>query len=145
MWALSWENLSYAICEQPRCRSACASAQSDQHLYCSLLRWCNTYSCYVQNFKTLASFCSWAGGFVSPGHKPPKTGFLMTWLMWYSTCKFHFDCKFRIRSLALQPLFIRERKRIEPSHDKTNKMTVRPGKTQISLGIGAFSGHSMGS
>ena len=29
---------SYAICEQQRCRSACASAQSDQHLCCSLLR-----------------------------------------------------------------------------------------------------------
>ena len=24
---------------------------------------------------------------------------------------------------------------IEPSHDKTNKMSVRPAKTQISLGI----------
>ena len=24
---------------------------------------------------------------------------------------------------------------IEPQHDKTNKMTVRPAKTQISLGI----------
>ena len=27
-----------AICEQQRCRSACASALSDQHLCCSLLR-----------------------------------------------------------------------------------------------------------
>ena len=26
-----------AICEQQRCRSACASVQSDQHLCCSLL------------------------------------------------------------------------------------------------------------
>ena len=26
-----------AICEQQRCRSACAFAQSDQHLCCSLL------------------------------------------------------------------------------------------------------------
>ena len=38
IWARSCENVSYAICEQQRCRSACASAQSDQHLYCSLLR-----------------------------------------------------------------------------------------------------------
>ena len=37
-WARSCENVSYAICEQQRCRSACASAQSDQHLCCSLLR-----------------------------------------------------------------------------------------------------------
>ena len=28
----------YVICEQQRCRSACASAQSDQHICCSLLR-----------------------------------------------------------------------------------------------------------
>ena len=35
-WARSCENVSYAICEQQRCRSACASAQSDQHLCCSL-------------------------------------------------------------------------------------------------------------
>ena len=37
-WATSCENVSYAICEQQRCRSACASAQSDQHLCCSLPR-----------------------------------------------------------------------------------------------------------
>ena len=28
----------YAMCEQQRRRSACASAQSDQRLYCSLLK-----------------------------------------------------------------------------------------------------------
>ena len=38
VWARSCENVSYAICEQQRCRSACASAQSDQHLCCSLPR-----------------------------------------------------------------------------------------------------------
>ena len=37
-WASSCKNVSYAICEQQRRRSACASAQSDQHLCCSLLR-----------------------------------------------------------------------------------------------------------
>ena len=37
-WARSCENVSYAICEQQRCRSACAIAQSDQHFCCSLLR-----------------------------------------------------------------------------------------------------------
>ena len=31
-----WENLSYAICEQQRWRSACTSTQSDQRLCCSL-------------------------------------------------------------------------------------------------------------
>ena len=36
-WARSCENVSYAICEQQRRRSTCASAQSDQRLCCSLL------------------------------------------------------------------------------------------------------------
>ena len=38
IWARSCENVSYDICEQQRRRSACASAQSDQHLCCSHLR-----------------------------------------------------------------------------------------------------------
>ena len=37
IWAGPWENVSYVTCEQQRRRSACASAQSDQHLCCSLL------------------------------------------------------------------------------------------------------------
>ena len=37
-WARSCKNISYAICEQQRRRSACASAQSDQHLCCLLHR-----------------------------------------------------------------------------------------------------------
>ena len=38
IWATSWENMFYAICEQQRRRSACASVQSDQHLCYLLLR-----------------------------------------------------------------------------------------------------------
>ena len=34
-----------AICEQQKCRPACASAQSDQHFCCLLLRQYNTYTC----------------------------------------------------------------------------------------------------
>ena len=56
---------AFAICEQQRRRSACASGQSDQHLCCSLPGWYNTYTCYSQNFKTLVSLCSWAGRFES--------------------------------------------------------------------------------
>ena len=37
-WQKSMRKPTLAICEQQRCRSACASAQSDQHLCCSLLR-----------------------------------------------------------------------------------------------------------
>ena len=64
-WARSCENVSYDICEQQRCRSACESPQSDQHLCCSLLRYYDMYTCYIQSFKILASFCSWAGWFES--------------------------------------------------------------------------------
>ena len=57
--------MSYAICEQQRCRSACASALSDQCLCCSLPRQNDTSSLYIRNFKILAGLCSWAGQFVS--------------------------------------------------------------------------------
>ena len=55
----------FALCEQQRRRSACASTQSDQRLYYSLPRHYNTSSFYVRNSKPLLSFCSWAGRFVS--------------------------------------------------------------------------------
>ena len=35
----------YAVCKQQRHRSACASAQSDQHLCCSLPEQYNTFTC----------------------------------------------------------------------------------------------------
>ena len=64
-WVGPWEDVSYVICEQQRCRSACASAQSDQCLCCSLLRLSFVSSFCNQNFKAHASFCSWAGQFES--------------------------------------------------------------------------------
>ena len=64
-WARSCENVSYDICEQQRCRSACASAQSDQHLCYSRPRLYNAYNFYTWNSKTLASRCSWADRFES--------------------------------------------------------------------------------
>ena len=64
-WARPWENVSYAICEQKKRRSDCASAQSDQRLCCSLPRQNDTSSLYIRNFKILAGLCSWAGQFVS--------------------------------------------------------------------------------
>ena len=48
--------------------------------------------------------------------KTQKTGFLVTWLIFNS---------------RLVPV----RKKKELRHDKTNKMSVRPVKTQTSLGI----------
>ena len=78
IWARLCENLSYAICEQQRWRSACTSAQSDQHLCCSLLREYDMSTCFIQRFKILASFCSWAGWF---DWKSLKTHFRMMWLI----------------------------------------------------------------
>ena len=46
-WVRSCENMSYAICKQQRSRSACASAQSDQHLCCSLLRSIDSMICIL--------------------------------------------------------------------------------------------------
>ena len=37
----------------------CASAQSDHRIYCSLLRWYNTSTCYSRNFKKLGRFESY--------------------------------------------------------------------------------------
>ena len=64
-WAGSWENMSYFICQQQKPRSACAFAQSDQRLCCSLPRQNDTSSLCIRNFKILAGRCSWACQFVS--------------------------------------------------------------------------------
>ena len=79
-WATPWENVSYAICEQQRHRSACASAQSDLHLCCSLPRQHGTSGLYLQNFRILAglSVC------VLPGRRHPVAHFVMTRLNYFS-------------------------------------------------------------
>ena len=63
--ARSCENVSYAICERKKRRLACASAHSDQQFCCSRLRQYDIYTCYIQSFYIIASFCSWAGWFES--------------------------------------------------------------------------------
>ena len=55
----------YAISEQQRRRTVCASAQSDQHLCCSLPRSYDTATFYIQNFKPLHRVCGCAGPFES--------------------------------------------------------------------------------
>ena len=57
-----WENLTVA-CEQHRRSSACASAQSDQRLCCSLSGRYNIPTSTMQSFNILTSLCSWAGWF----------------------------------------------------------------------------------
>ena len=57
------------------------------------------------HFTAVCTFCHW----------------LFSWQTWWNASK--NDC--------IEGIY----KEFEPSHDKTNKMTVRPAKTQISLGI----------
>ena len=75
IWAMSWENLLFSICEQQRCRSACASMQSDQCICCSLSRQYNTSSFYIQNLKPLPSSCGCAGRFESIRSQTPRDRF----------------------------------------------------------------------
>ena len=69
----------YAIYEQQKRRSACAPAQSNQQLCCSLPRWYDISCFYIRNFK-LASVAAQAG-FCLTWSQPLKTDFLVTWLI----------------------------------------------------------------
>ena len=66
IWASMWENLSSGDCNQQRRRPACASAQSDQHLYYLLIWKYDIQTCYERNFNFLASLCSCKGWFKTP-------------------------------------------------------------------------------
>ena len=50
LWAMPWENVFMPYANN---KGADLSAQSDQHLCCSLHGKNKIYKCYVQNFKTL--------------------------------------------------------------------------------------------
>ena len=71
-----------------------------------------------RNFKTVAGLCSWAGWFESTLVENLKT----------EIPAFNVDSVNRDKTS-------RSVSTIEPPHDKTNKMTVRPAKTQFNLGI----------
>ena len=113
IWATSWENLFYAIYEQQRRISTCASVQSDQRLCCSLTRWFNTSSFYIWNFKPLACLCSWAGRFESHLVANP-------WRQVFSwRGSFHGDHLLLLKSklLELNSSETKHRKWIEPCHE----------------------------
>ena len=74
-------NPVYAICEQQRRRSACASAQSNQRLCCSLPRY-YLISIFAVSWLSLASVAGQAGLSLALS-KAPKTGFLLTRLIYY--------------------------------------------------------------
>ena len=83
--------LVYAICEQQRHRSACASMQSDQRLCCSLPASYNTSTCYSRNSKTLASLISRAGWFESFLVADPEDRFLVTYGSYGKTIIFNYS------------------------------------------------------
>ena len=47
----------FGVCEQQRCRPACASAQSDQRLCYSLIGKYHNKICYERNLNFLAILC----------------------------------------------------------------------------------------
>ena len=78
---------------------------ADQHLCCSLLRQYDMYTCYIQSFKILATFCSWAGWFESFSvWESPKTWFLVTWFNYDGTHLALRLLDFRCPCILLDPL-----------------------------------------
>ena len=71
----------YAICEQQRRRSACASAQSDQRLYCSLHSIIPPVSILEISSLYLVSMTEQTGLNVN-WSETPKTGFIVTRLIY---------------------------------------------------------------
>ena len=122
----------YAICEQQRRRSACAFAQSDQHLYCSL-PLDSMIPILAQSKISRLQLVSVAeqAGLCLPWSQTPKTGFLMTGLI--------YDWVF-VKALKSIPLYeylsYSSEQRLtlfEPRHEKTCLRGLRPGKTQTGL------------
>ena len=70
----------YAICKQQRRRPACSSTQSDERLCCLLPRQYNISCFYIWNLKPLAAH----DGLCLPWSKTPKTGFLVTRLIYWN-------------------------------------------------------------
>ena len=144
----------YAICEQQRYRSACASAQSDQHLCCSLLGQYNTSTCYSRNFKTLTSLISRAGRFESYLVGIPDDRFSRDVAHCIHVCVIGFSMWGKREMFALLfryfvnvynvchcpfslPIGDVGRLPVEPRHEKTCLCHMRTTKVQISLCIHA--------
>ena len=117
----------YAIYEQQRHRSTCASAQSEQRLCCSLPRWFNTSCFYIRNFKPLPSSCDCAGRFEST---------LVTRLNFSVSLQQNGmnDAKSAV-DLAIYVNVSFVDKYMGRLMTKPTEWSVRPAKTQTSLGI----------
>ena len=67
LWEMTQENLSLGVFEQHRCRPACPSSHSDQHLYYSLTSLPRLATCEISVF-LLVSVAE---------QESPKTDFLV--------------------------------------------------------------------
>ena len=89
-------------------------------------------------FQALASLCSWTGRFESYLVTNPKTCFLVPRLI-YPDLQWMprrpFQLLISLFDTLGSSLEVYKSVILELPHDKTNKMTVRPAKTQISLGF----------
>ena len=81
---------------------------------------------------TAQARCVW------PGRKRSKTCFVVAWLNFVFSWKFssfilklYTEIHFKPYQLLMRYML----SKYEPWHDKTNEVSVRPAKTQISLGI----------
>ena len=91
----------YATCEQQRRRLACASAQSDEHLCCSLPGLYNISSFYIRNSKPLASFCGCAGRFETYLVENPEDRFSRDVALNYLNCNKTYNKRFKWSTLRL--------------------------------------------
>ena len=90
----------YAICEQQRRRSACASAQSDQRLCCRCLdSMTPLVAMYDISSLYLASVAAQTGLYLT-WSETPKTGFLVTWLNYLPERNCFFPMSTTIQSMT---------------------------------------------
>ena len=157
-WAAPSEFGTYRLCEQRRFRRACASAQSRQNLRCSLIQAVNQEE---PSDRKPDPWPLWMAGhaqlkFVMT--ECSKTQIRLTGLKWYShMIRWQFKNKWgtyslrvdktKIKKVGFYVFYLNLKYRTtymtltdcrynctyEPRHDKTNKMAVRPAKSQVSL------------
>ena len=77
---MDFDYISHVVCEQQRRRSACASAQSDQHLCCSLPGYMIPILVIAEISRHLLVPSVEQAGLSLTWSQTPKTGFLVTLL-----------------------------------------------------------------
>ena len=103
-------------------------------------KWCKLpgVSTYIQAFRSMLEDCHWLGqSWIKEYTKTVIYGLLWpanTRITIYEIKKAH-KIRWNVNNETKDHVSDRDTKIYEPRHDKTNAMSVRPVKTQISLGI----------